>query len=124
MFICLNMRKIQKMKISTTTFSLIFFFLAYQAVNAHNRNIAKEASITASSILNTERSAEKVADGIKAVEGLGEWACEGFLTSWGYIELPWIQLDWDQSQKVNRIILYDRATEKEHAASVKLTFSD
>src|SRR5690606_12931545 len=124
MFICLNIHKIQAMKIFISRLPLFVFILSGFSLMAHNKNIAPEARISASSSLNSEKSADKVADGIIGVEDLGEWACEGMVTSWGYIELPWVQMDWDQPQKVNRITLYDRTTEAEHAAAVKLTFSD
>ena len=101
------------------TFLSISFSLA-----AQDLNLAKDAKITASSILHNDTAADLVADGVIGVDGLGEWVCKGIRTSWGYIELPWIQLDWDFPQKVNRIIVYDRPTEKEDVASLKLTFSD
>src|SRR5688572_8009350 len=69
---------------------------------AQNQNVATKAKITASSILSGNTSAENVADGIIGVDGIGEWVCKGIRTSWGYIELPWIQLNWDTPQKINR----------------------
>lgn len=94
------------------------------SLSGQDINVAKDAEITASSILNNHTSADLVADGIIGVDGLGEWVCEGVRTTWGYIELPWIQMSWDTPQKVNRIIVYDRPTEKEDVASIKLSFSD
>ncbi|MGZ3979555.1 MAG: GH92 family glycosyl hydrolase, partial [Flavisolibacter sp.] len=63
-------------------------------------------------------------DGIIGVANKGEWACEGETTDWGYVRFPWIQLEWDQPQEINRIILYDRPSLDEHIASGKLVFSD
>lgn len=123
MCICLNMRKNPPMK--TSILRLSFFLFAFPLLMyPHTRNLAGEARITASSSLNPEKGPEHIADGIIGVPGQGEWACEGMVTSWGYIELPWIQLDWDGPKQVNRIVLYDRASKEEHAAGVKLTFSD
>ena len=45
-------------------------------------------------------------------------------TDWGYVRFPWIQLDWEQPQSINKIILYDRPSASEHIASGKLVFSD
>src|SRR5690606_6484757 len=74
--------------------------------------------------LNKNFSAENVIDGIIGVPGMGEWACEGDTTDWGYIRFPWIQLDWEQPQYVNRIVLFDRPSKKDHIAGGKLLFSD
>ncbi len=55
---------------------------------------------------------------------MGEWACQGDTTDWGYIRFPWLQLQWKSPQKINRIVLYDRPVLDEHIATVKLFFSD
>lgn len=99
-------------------------FLSLGWVNATPFNIASKAKITASSSLNISTLQGNVADGIISVEGKGEWACEGDTTDWGYVRFPWIQLQWDKLQKINRIILYDRPNLKEHIAGGKLLFSD
>lgn len=87
-------------------------------------NIAPNATITASTSLNDKFKATNVADGIIRIKDLGEWACEGDTTDWGYIRWPWLQLTWNSPQKINRIVLYDRAVLKEHIATCKLLFSD
>ncbi|MFD2835412.1 GH92 family glycosyl hydrolase [Gramella sp. AN32] len=92
-------------------------------VNAQ-RNISTEAKITSSSELNSSYSSNKIADGIIGVRDLGEWACKGDTTDWGYIKLPWVKLSWSESQRINRIVIYDRASQKEHIAGGKLSFSD
>jgi len=103
--------------------ALVIFTISFSLIG-QSQNVAKDAKISASSILNEETSADNVVDGIIGVDGLGEWVCKGVRTSWGYIELPWIQMNWDSPQKINRIVVYDRPTEKEDIASLKLIFSD
>lgn len=87
-------------------------------------NIASQAKITASSALSSQWSELKVADGIIGVEEQGEWICKGSTIFWGYIDYPWLQLDWEEPVSMNKIILYDRATLSEHTAGGTLFFSD
>jgi hypothetical protein len=56
--------------------------------------------------------------------GKGQWACEGVTTDWGYIRFPWLKLEWDQPQSINKIILYDRPELDEFTATIKMEFSD
>lgn len=102
------------------TLSVLFFHFVF----AGPGNIAPAATITASSSLNNRSAAVNIADGIIGVDGKGEWACEGVSTDWGYVRFPWIQLTWQTSQVINKIVLYDRASLKEHIAGGKLEFSD
>ena len=125
MFICLNIIKIKiGMSFNINKLSFYILFAITFSLSAHDRNVAKDAVISASSSLNSETTPEKLADGIIGVKDFGEWVCEGVLTSWGYIELPWVKMEWDKPQQVNRIILYDRPSSIENSASVKLVFSD
>jgi len=88
-------------------------------------NIAPLAKVTASSILSDDFKAENASDGIIHVPGRGEWACKGLADPyWGKISLPWIQLTWDEPQTINRIVLYDRASDKDHVTGGRLLFSD
>ena len=87
-------------------------------------NIASFAKVSASSSLNKQFKADNVTDGLIGVENKGEWACEGVTTDWGYVRFPWIQLDWDQPQAIDKILLFDRPSRKEHIAGGKLVFSD
>ncbi len=87
-------------------------------------NIAPKATITASSSRGTDFNAEQVADGLIRMDGIGEWACEGVTTDWGYIRFPWIELRWERAYTVNRIVLFDRPSLKEHIAGGRLIFSD
>ena len=87
-------------------------------------NIAPSAKVTASTTLSEKFKPSNVTDGIIGVDGKGEWACEGDTTDWGYVRFPWIQLDWEQPQLVNKILLFDRPNMHDHIASGKLLFSD
>lgn len=109
-------------------FKLLVFASSLVCINslaiAGTDNIAPQATITASTSLNEKFKPANVADGIIHIRNLGEWACVGDTTDWGYVRYPWLQLDWKSPQKINRIVLYDRPVLKEHIATVKLFFSD
>ncbi len=87
-------------------------------------NIAPLSRVTASTALNERFKPGNVTDGLIGIPEVGEWACEGVTTDWGYIRFPWIQLDWDQPQTIDRIVLYDRPSLVEFTAGCKLVFSD
>lgn len=87
-------------------------------------NIAPVATVTSSYNWGEEKSDSNVTDGIIRIANHGEWTSESGITSWGAINYPWIQLDWDTPQKINKIILFDRADEKTHTAGGTLFFSD
>lgn len=101
-----------------------FALLLVKSLQASSVNIASKAEITASTKLNSNYAPENVADGIIGVKNMGEWACEGKTTDWGYIRFPWIQLQWGQEKTIDRIVLYDRPSEEEYTAGGKLIFSD
>jgi predicted alpha-1,2-mannosidase len=94
------------------------------SVMAGTDNIASLAKVSASSSLNNQFKADNATDGLIGIENKGEWACEGVTTDWGYIRFPWIQLDWEQPQAIDKILLFDRPSRSEHIASGKLIFSD
>ncbi|MBC9797025.1 GH92 family glycosyl hydrolase [Sinomicrobium weinanense] len=100
----------------------LFFPLA--VIHAQTGNIAGEAKISASTSLSETFRPAHVADGVIGVPGIGEWACEGVTTDWGYIRFPWIKLEWEQPRTIDRVVLYDRPSEKEFTAGGKLVFSD
>jgi predicted alpha-1,2-mannosidase len=93
-------------------------------VKAGPGNIAPKAKVTVSTIQSAAFKGENLVDGIIGVDGIGEWACEGDTTDWGYIRLPWAQLTWDQPQLVNKIVLYDRPSLRHNIAGCKILFSD
>jgi predicted alpha-1,2-mannosidase len=105
-------------------FALIILSSSVFPVFAGPDNIAPQAKVTASTILGPKFSAANIVDGIIRVPNQGEWACHGDTTDWGYIRFPWITLEWTTAQKINRIVLYDRPTLREHIAGGKLVFSD
>jgi len=63
-------------------------------------------------------------DGIKQKDGEGEWIGESRNAWYGWIDYPKLELRWDNPQKVNKVVLYDRPTEAEHMAACVLKFSD
>ena len=103
---------------------LLLLFLISNSLIAGPGNIAPKAKVSASSELSEYFSSSNITDGMIRMDGKGEWACEGQTIFWGYIRYPWIQLDWDQEFTIDKIILYDRATLKEHSAGGVLKFSD
>ena len=109
------------MKQLVIVFALIF---AGYALHAGPGNIAPSAKVTVSTSLGKDFDHDKVTDGTIGVDGIGEWACEGVTTDWGYIRFPWIQLTWNEPQIINKIVLYDRASVKDNIAGGKLLFSD
>lgn len=103
---------------------LVILILTSVTALAGPGNIAPQATITASTSLSDQFKPSNIADGLIHIRNLGEWACQGDTTDWGYIRFPWVQLQWKTPQKINRIVLYDRPVLKEHIATVKLLFSD
>ncbi len=103
---------------------LYCFSIACLSTIAGPDNIAPSAKVTASTMLSEKYKPSNVTDGIIGVDGKGEWACEGDTTDWGYVRFPWIQLDWDQPQLVNKVLLFDRPNMHDHIASGRLLFSD
>lgn len=105
-----------------TVLALVLFTALTAAAGPDN--IAPNAKVTASSIFNDSYAAGKAIDGIIRVHASGEWACRGDTTDWGYVRFPWINLEWTSVQKINRVVLYDRPSLREHIAGGKLLFSD
>lgn len=102
---------------------VLLFTISTQFTYATPHNIAPKAKVTAST-QETSYSASNVTDGLIRIDNQGEWACEGYKRAWGETRLPWIQLDWDSPQTINKIVLFDRPSYKEHTAGGKLKFSD
>ena len=102
---------------------LLFCFTS-AVVMASTDNIAPTARVSVSTALTRELDGSKAVDGVIGVDGAGEWACDGVLTSWGDMRFPWLQLTWTDTQTVDRIVLYDRANGYDNIAGGKLLFSD
>ncbi|WP_214227879.1 GH92 family glycosyl hydrolase [Pedobacter sp. B4-66] len=103
---------------------LLLILLGYIKANAGGDNIAPNAKVSVSTTYSADFSAQNVIDGVIGVNGKGEWACMGSTAFWGYVRYPWIQLDWTDNVKIDRIVLYDRPDLREFTGSGKLIFSD
>lgn len=93
-------------------------------IKAGSYNIAREAKVSVSNYLGQGYEGSNVIDGVIMVDGKGEWACKGNVTSWGEMYLPWIKLEWDKEVWVDKVVLYDRPSLKEHTAGGTLELSD
>jgi len=81
-------------------------------------NIAPNAAITVSSeYVDPNWSKEKLIDNIIGQNANGEWASGGEQT-------PYAQLTWNQTVKINKIVLFDRPNTIEKINSGVLNFSD
>lgn len=89
-------------------------------------NIASKANVSVSSVADEGRSdGSNLIDQIIRVDGQGEWVSRSKLDARGrVVDSPWVRLDWESPVYTNRIILYDRASEKSHTAAGILHFSD
>ncbi len=87
-------------------------------------NIAPFAKVEASAVFSDDYSADGVHDGRIAINNLGEWASNSGMNIWGGINYPWVQLNWEQPQLIDKVILYDRASLESHTGGGKLLFSD
>ncbi len=108
----------------TTWLWLVLLIIITTKARATPDNIAPQAKVTASTTLNDSLKPQHATDGVIGVPGMGEWACLGDTTDWGYIRFPWIQLDWETPQQINRVVLFDRPSPKDNIAGGKLLFSD
>ncbi|MBT4412064.1 MAG: glycoside hydrolase family 92 protein [Bacteroidetes bacterium] len=97
--------------------------LSYSAI-AGPDNVAKLAKVSASAELNVSYTAVNVIDGLIRTYGIGEWASNSKENPWGGINYPWIQLNWEKVQVIDKIIFYDRASLESHLAGGTLQFSD
>ena len=108
----------------TRIFYFLFLVLLPVAASATQRNIAPLAQVTVSDFLDSRFGADCINDGVMLHRDKGEWACKGYVTSWGELHMPWIRLEWDQEQEIDRVNIYDRVSADEHLAGGTLTFDD
>ena len=54
----------------------------------------------------------------------GEWASNSRITFWGQIDFPWIELKWDESRAISKIVIFDRPSLETHLAGGRFHFSD
>ncbi len=87
-------------------------------------NIAPQAKVKASSVLNEMYGAEKAIDGNIRLYNMGEWRSASKVTFWGEIDYPWIELSWDNTKAIHQVLLYDRPDPDSHIAGGILHFSD
>ena len=106
-----------------------FYFIAFitlfgSIVFAGPDNIAPLAKVTVSVELNSNYSASNVNDGIIGISDLGEWASDSRMGFWGGINYPWVQLEWEETQLIDKILIYDRVSKDTHLAGGTIMFSD
>lgn len=102
---------------------LICFLLVSFAVKAGPSNIAGKAKVTTSSCKEGS-SGDFAIDGKIRQLDRGEWASNAVMPYWGDLPFPWIRLDWQEEQFINKIILYDRPDLQSHTSGGVLSFSD
>ena len=105
------------------TYTLCLFLTLLLSVNCYGRvgvNLAPLASVS-----GPGKDLQAVVDGVKQQDGVGEWI-GGSPNHWtGWIRMPKnLELKWQASQKINKVVIYDRPTLKEHMGACTLTFSD
>ena len=98
---------INSAKIISKIVLFCFLVAGNAAVFAGPDNIALQAKASASAVLNGDFSAANVNDGLIGISEIGEWASDSRENFWGGINYPWIQLDWNENQFIDKIILYD-----------------
>ena len=72
---------------------------------------------TASTEFSADYAAAKVHDGIIGQKDGGDWASRGERE-------PWVQLDWPEPVRTDRIVIYDRPGTQDDVNGGELTFSD
>lgn len=104
----------------------VIFLLMMSIYKAHAGpgNIANKATATANASMNKNFDVSNVNDGHIHYLNKGEWASDSKTVPWGGINYPWVQLDWELPQTINKVILYDRPDESVHTAGGTLIFSD
>jgi len=86
-------------------------------------NLARSATATAGRGSKTE-GVKAVIDGIKQVDGQGEWIGGSPQKWYGPLDHPAVHIRWQQPVTVNKVLIYDRPTPAEHMAAAYLHFSD
>ncbi len=105
-------------------FSIACLSIVPTIVTAGPENIAKEATATASASLDINCGVSNVNDGLIRYANTGEWASDSKMNFWGGVNYPWVQLDWQGIQVINKVVLYDRTTLDSHTSGGTLFFSD
>ena len=113
----------QRVQLTKTGFTFLLLFCSWFVYGGPG-SIAGKARVTASSEIAGKGEASNIIDGISRIDSKGEWVSKSTVTFWGQIDYPWIQLNWERPQAINKIILFDRATEATHNAGGVLVFSN
>ena len=111
-------------RIHRTILFTFFWFVSISIAYAGPNNIASLAKVTASSALSNYYEPQNAIDGHIRILNKSEWISNSKMTFWGQIDYPWIQLNWDSTQNINKVVLYDRPTGESHIAGGVLHFSD
>ncbi|SDN11019.1 GH92 family glycosyl hydrolase [Kriegella aquimaris] len=107
-----------------TVIITLLFAIILTKTQAGPENIAGTAKAKASTSLNSAFDIVNVNDGMARYTNIGEWASDSMMNFWGGVNYPWMQLDWDSLQTINKIVLFDRTTLDAHTAGGTLYFSD
>jgi hypothetical protein len=90
-------------------------------LNRDYYNIAPDARVSASSQLSGYYTAVKAVDGVRSgypCDYANEWATNGQLNG------AWLQLDWERTYHIKRVVLYDRPNPDDHITAGRLSFDD
>ena len=104
-----------------TILATIVCALCCGSVRASTYNVAPNARVKASSGQST---AQFVNDGVVRVMGQGSWKSDAKMKFWGEIDFPWIELEWDSEQEINKVIIYDRPEAESTCSGGELIFDD
>lgn len=97
----------------------IAIWFAALAISQAGENLAPLAKLEGNG-----ENLEKLTDGIKSGDGNQEWHVRGTQNIWGDFACPTVHLQWDKPRRVNKVVLYDRASVTDHMAACELKFSD
>ena len=107
-------------------FGIVAFSSFATAQVSKEENLARKAhvSVTGGEEVSPSFQANNLIDGIKGVDGQGEWAIKSHIYFWGDRDYPSLKMSWDKEQIVGKLIFYDRPALNQHIGGGELTFSD
>ena len=109
---------------------IIFAIVAFTAISTaqvtKEENLARTAyiSVTDGEDAGPSYQPNHLIDGIKGVDGQGEWAIKTHIYFWGDRDYPTIKMSWDKVQTIGKLVFYDRPALNQHIGGGELTFSD
>jgi predicted alpha-1,2-mannosidase len=106
------------------TITLVLIIALKSPVFAGPDNIAPLAKVKASSCLSDEYVSANIIDNCIHMDQYGEWASNSGITFWGEINFPWIEMQWNETRAISRIVLFDRPSLETHLAGGRFHFSD